>query len=126
MFPGETGSSDRTPMSESKPLDDLLEELDNLPDLEDEAPVDKPRPVASQINYRDFEMIGRLHQLFGCQASFEIRRNIETNLSGAAGYEATIPSDSTVPKLRVALNDWLRRIAPQADGAERQAKSPIE
>ncbi len=101
--------SHRFGMSESKPLDDLLEELDNLPDLEDEVPEPKHRPVSAKINYRDFPVLvvdDEEENLVAFQLNFRDEFDLDVADGGEQALEmlekreyAVIVSDQRMPNM---------------------------
>lgn len=66
-----------------------------------------------EINYQDFQAIGRLKNLYGYGTSFDIGQRIEANLGDTSGYGATIPYDVDPQELRAELRNWLDQITQE-------------
>ena len=95
-------------MSDVKPLDDLLEELENLPDLDDEEEGSAPRGfVQQQVNYRDFPVLvvdDEEENLLAFQLNFRHDFLLDTAISAADALElltkkeyAVVVTDQRMP-----------------------------
>ncbi len=96
-------------MSDAKPLDDLLKELDDLPDLDDDEEVAAPRStsVSGQTNYMEFPVLvvdDEEENLLAFQLNFRHEFLIDTANSGFEALEmlkkrtyAVVVTDQRMP-----------------------------
>ncbi len=94
-------------MTDVKPLDDLLQELDNLPDVDDVGEPAPPPRVASQIEYRDYPVLvvdDEEENILAFQLNFRHDFTVDAAPSGAEALErlkertyAVVVTDQRMP-----------------------------
>ena len=87
-------------MSDSRPLDDLLKELDDLPDESEEKKAVLPHtPLATQINYRDYPVLvvdDEEENILAFQLNFRHDFTLDAASSGAEALEALLHKEYAV------------------------------
>ena len=94
-------------MTDVKPLDDLLQELDTLPDVDDVGEPAPPPRVASQIEYRDYPVLvvdDEEENILAFQLNFRHDFTVDAATSGAEALErlkertyAVVVTDQRMP-----------------------------